>query len=114
MAHGRLLIVAPDPDLRRSLEFALEAEGYAVASCATIDAADMAEAYDCTILDHRAAAAPTDAVLSFCRRADPVVLLAGNPTPWLAARVFRVVQKPLLGEPLSNAIRDAIVSRASA
>ena len=110
MATGRLLIIAPDDDLRRSLAFALEAEGYAIAAYARIADAPEPEGYDCTVLDHRATSGSANDVLEFCRHARPVVLLAGTPLPWLDGHVFRVVQKPLLGEPLSRAVRDALTS----
>ena len=111
MAPRQLLIIASDPHLRHSLEFALEAEGYDVTSCGKINEADSPERYACVILDHRAVAAPTDDVLSFCKRASPIVLLTGVPLPWLSRLVFQVVQKPLLGEPLSRAVREALISR---
>lgn len=114
MATGRILIIAPDPDLRRSLEFALGAEGYAVTCRTRLDEEPEPEAYDCTILDHRAIPVLTGDVLTFCRRAKPIVLLAGMPQPWLAEHVFCVVQKPMLGEPLSGAVRAALAWRRTA
>jgi len=110
MASGHLLIIAPDAVLRHSLEFLLEAEGYTITCYASIARTIMPENYDCVVLDHRAARRPTGDVLAFCRAAGPIVLLSGSPQPWLAGRVFRVVQKPLLGEPLSRAIREALAS----
>jgi hypothetical protein len=114
MAIGRILIVAPDLDLRRSLEFALEAEGYDVRSCRTIGDEDHPEAYDCTVLDHRAIPGPAPEMLAYCRRARPFVLLAGAHLPWLAQEAYAIVQKPLLGAPLSGAVRDAIAARSVA
>lgn len=110
MPSGRLLIVAPDVDLRRSLEFLLEAEGHAVVSRAGIEGVDAAT-FDCTILDHRAILAPQQEMQAFCRKARPVILLAGSPLPWLAEEIFRVVQKPLLGQPLIAAVDEALRSR---
>jgi FixJ family two-component response regulator len=104
----RLLIVAPDTDLRQSLEFMLEADGYEVVSYPTIEAVQFLERFDCTILDHRAIAPPIEAVMAFCRLAIPVILLAGTPVPWLEEMVFCLVQKPLLGGPLLAAIESAL------
>jgi DNA-binding NtrC family response regulator len=112
MASGRLLIVAPDADLRLSLQFALEAEGYAVTARANIGETTTQERFDCTILDHRAAIGPTEDIAAFCRRAHPVVLLASEPSHGIGP-VFRLIQKPLLGEPLSAAVRDALMVRRS-
>jgi FixJ family two-component response regulator len=106
----RLLIVAPDMDLRRSLEFMLEADGYQVVSYPAIGAVPSQERFDCTILDHRAIAPPIETVIAFCRVAIPVVLLAGTPVPWLEEMVFCLVQKPLLGSPLLAAIESALAA----
>lgn len=110
MPSGRLLIVAPDVDLRRSLEFLLEAEGHVAISRAEFGGID-SSTFECTILDHRAIVGPQEGMLAFCRRARPVILLAGSPVPWLTEEVFRVVQKPLLGQPLIAAVNDALRSR---
>jgi DNA-binding response OmpR family regulator len=107
---SRVLIVAPDLDLRRSLEFLLEAEGHAVVSCESVSAARGAGLFDCTILDHRAISPPHETVLTFCREARPVILLSGFADPWLAEGIFQVVQKPLLGKPLLAAVEGALRS----
>tara|TARA_R110002124_G_scaffold114535_54_gene269776 strand:- start:1211 stop:1591 length:381 start_codon:yes stop_codon:yes gene_type:complete len=106
----RLLVVAPDIDLRRSLEFMLKADGYEVVSYPAIGAVKSLEHFDCTILDHRAIAPPMETVLSFCRDAIPVVLLAGLPLPWLDEVVFCLVHKPLLGNSLIAAIESALAA----
>lgn len=111
---ARVLIVAPDMDLRRSLEFLLEAEGHAVASCATVSAARDLGHFDCAILDHRAIAPPHDNVREFCREAKPVILLSGVAYPWIVEGIFQVVQKPLLGKPLLAAVENALHSTAAA
>jgi DNA-binding response OmpR family regulator len=110
----RVLIVAPDMDLRRSLEFLLEADGYAVVSCASVGAARNLGRFDCAILDHQAIAPPHEDVLEFCREARPLILLSGSAHPWLAEGVFQVVQKPLLGKPLLAAVEDALRSTETA
>jgi CheY-like chemotaxis protein len=109
----RVLVIAPNPDFRRSLAFALEAEGYVVTSHANIPGNDASRGYDCVVLDHKAANGPRDSIISFCRTSNPVLLLAGSPQPWLASEVSRVVQTPLSGDMLSVAIRSALDSSAS-
>jgi DNA-binding NtrC family response regulator len=112
LSNGRILVIAPNPDLRRSLTFALEAEGYEVAAQATLLGPDEGRDFDCVVLDHKAAkAVPRDAVLDFCAHSPDIVLLAGAPQPWLAAKVFEVVQTPHLGEALTAAVRAAIAAR---
>lgn len=108
MATGRLLIIAPDADLRRSLEFLLVAEGYSVTSHADISDISTTQTFACTIVDHQAISNQREEMRAFCQRARPIVLLAGSTPLWLAEQAFRVVQKPLLGRPLLSAIKDAV------
>jgi DNA-binding NtrC family response regulator len=108
VATGRILVIAPNSDLRRSLAFALEAEGYVVTTHASIPGSDSSRGYDCVVLDHKAAAGARDAVLSFCRSSHPVLLLAGTPQSWLSSEVFNVVPTPLSGDALSAAVRSAV------
>ncbi|HHY51298.1 MAG TPA: hypothetical protein GYA10_16320 [Alphaproteobacteria bacterium] len=108
-SRRRILVIAPDPGVRHSTAFALEAEGHVVTSLAVIPGPDAARGFDCVVLDHKAArSAARETVLAFCAKAPPVVLLAGLPQPWLASVVFRVVQTPVVGEALAAAVRDAI------
>jgi CheY-like chemotaxis protein len=107
VATGRILVIAPNSDFRKSLTFALEAEGYATAEATTVPSAS-AETYDAVVLDHKATRGRQQDVLDFCQQSQPVVLLAGDPQPWLAERVFRAVPTPILGQSLSNAVADAV------
>ena len=112
MSAARILIVAPNADLRRSLAFALGAEGYVVTSHAAIPAADAARGYDCVVLDHRAAQdAPREQVLDFVRQGNCVVLLAGTPQPWLTPNVSEVVPTPVLGRALTGAVSAVLARR---
>lgn len=112
---AKILVIAPNPDLRRSVSFALEAEGLVVTSHAVLLAPDEGRGYDCVVLDHRAVdTVPREAALDFCTRAPHVVLLAGKPEPWLASKVFRVVETPQLGGALSAAVHAAIDSSQAA
>lgn len=110
MDAPRLLIIAPDDDLRRSLTFALEAEGYAVTALAEAgsDVAVGTGHYACTIVDQAALAATESAARAFCAAAQPVVLLANSPVSWLPWEGVRVVEKPMLGESLSQAVQGAV------
>jgi hypothetical protein len=112
LSADRILVIAPDPDLRRSVAFALEAEGHIVTSHATLLGPDEGKVYDCVVLDHKAAkAAPREAVLDFCAHSPRIVLLAGAPQPWLVPKVFRVVQTPHLGAALSSAVQAALATK---
>ncbi|KQX38160.1 hypothetical protein ASD04_11075 [Devosia sp. Root436] len=109
MPGGRLLIIAPDGDLRSSLVFLLEAAGYVVTSRPDISSYPKSETFDCTVLDHQAIPRP-DLVIELKPKLGPIILLAGGSSPWLESLVFRVVRKPLLGEPLIAAVEAALRS----
>jgi hypothetical protein len=107
----RLLVVAPDLDLRRSVQFALEAEGYAVTWRASIGATEMPYDFDCTVVDHHALGNDAAAARAFLVAFEPVILLANVPHE-LSNSAFQTVLKPHLGAALTNAIRDALEARA--
>lgn len=110
----RILLVAPDSDLRKSLEFALQAEGYEVTSRASIGARERPSAYDCTVIDHHALGNNPAFAAEFCTIFAPVILLTNHREHPLSSSAFRTMLKPLLGAALIEAIRDAVMSRADA
>lgn len=109
MPKRRLLIIAPDSDLRSSLVFLLEAAGYVVTSRPDVSSCPRSEVFDCTVLDHRAIEQP-EPLTELEANLGPIVLLAGGSSPWLENLAFRVVRKPLLGEPLIAAVEAALSS----
>ena len=115
MAEGRILVVAPQFDMRRSLEFVLDAEGFEVASRSRIDfAAPGASArFDCIVLDHQALAGPRDLIIAFCARAAPVVLVASKPIAWLSDWVSDTVEKPVKGGAITSSVKHVLASRTS-
>lgn len=109
----RVLIIAPNTDMRQSLQFALESEGYSATARASIaEAAALPGGFDCTVLDHHADLVDHNGAVDFCTRVQPVILLANELPHRLSDVVFRTVMKPMLGPPLSVAVRQAIDSRA--
>jgi DNA-binding NtrC family response regulator len=111
MSH--VLIVAPDTDLRRSMQFALEADGYVVSGRASIaDVNVTPEEIDCVILDHHMADRRLAVARIFCARFDPVVLLANTASHPLVVSVFRTLLKPQLGPTLSSAVSDALCAQS--
>ncbi len=105
----KLLIVAPDPSFRNSLQFALEAEGHSVIGREGLDDPEgIPEDFDCAILDHHAAQGHLPAAIAFAEGMSPVILLANTETHPLARYCFGTVTKPLLGPYLSEAIADAL------
>lgn len=108
MSTGHILIIAPEYDLRQSLEFALAAEGYAVTSRPGVRGEASSVRFDCTVLDEKAIAGRMDDLLGFIASAHPVVLLADAPVTWLSDKVVGFVEKPMLGAALSAAVALAV------
>jgi DNA-binding NtrC family response regulator len=110
MAQVSLLVVAPDPDIRRSITFALEAEGYLVSATDGIAAvpSDGDPRFDCTVLDQLALKGPAQESIAFCTRSHPVVLLAATPLPWVVEWVSQVIATPPSGGELALAVLRAI------
>jgi CheY-like chemotaxis protein len=107
----RVLVIAPDLDLRRSLQFALEAEGYAVTWRTSIAAMGaLPREFDCTVVDHHSLGNDKSVARTFLRAFEPAILLANKPHE-LSADAFRTILKPHLGAALTGAIREAIETR---
>ena len=109
MAH--VLLVVPDSDLRKSLDFALRADGHVVNWRSTLDGAPIPVHFDCTILDHRAVGPNLRQGQAFCRAFWPVILLANSEGHELSGSAFRTVLKPMLGPVLSAALSEALEAR---
>lgn len=110
MRTSRLLVIAPNKDLRDSLVFALEAEGHAVTALEAIPGTAWlaAQDFECTVLDQKALTGQPSESISFCARAFPVVLLAARPHEWLIEWVAQVVEMPVAGNAVATAVREAI------
>lgn len=115
MPKGRLLLVAADSELRRSLVFVLETEGYYVVVRDAPPSRDWlaANRFDCTILDQRALSGPDYESIAFCIKAHPVVLVATAAHPWLVEWVSEVVDMPLRADAVSSAVRRAMHDEAA-
>lgn len=110
-AAALILVVAPDMGFRRSLEFALETDGFAVESHPHIEAAfgsPQAAVAACAVVD--------DAAVADWKALAAEIRLFGKPLILLLDRV-RVVPdlplttaltKPFLGAPLTDAVRHAM------
>lgn len=113
MARGRILVVAPQLDMRRSLEFVLDAEGFEVTSRPDVDFASPAAGvpFDCIVMDHQALSGPREQVIDFCAHTAPVILVASKPIDWLSGSVTEQVEKPLMGGTIANSVRRILASR---
>lgn len=108
---GIILIAAPDEGLRRSLEFALESDGFtaeAHSHASDAFASSSARHAACAVIDERAVddwKLAAEQVRQFAR---PVILLASyfRTVPRLPR--VSLVTKPFLGEPLIDAVRTAL------
>ena len=107
-----VLVVAPDHDLRRSVEFALEAEEFAVESYAHLFAAvasPTATSSKCAVVDE-------DAILNqissgwqaLVRLNKPVVLLVDQLHIFPDLADLQVLAKPLLGDRLIEMVGSAM------
>jgi FixJ family two-component response regulator len=124
-AHDRpeVLVVVGDPAVRASMQFALETEGLAVRVLAT--GADLLAIHrwprrGCLVIDQNLPG--MDGVDLIDRLRDrgiamPTILLAAFPDRTLkqraAATGTMVVEKPLLGSALTEALRTALASLAA-
>lgn len=110
MASGRILVVAPDNDIRQSLVFSFEAEGFEVTARDQLPtmAWQQQRRFDCTVLDQNALGGEAYESIAFCIKAHPVVLMAARPHPWLVEWVSQVVETPSADNALTTAVRLAI------
>lgn len=107
--NAKILVVAPDPEFRRSLAFVLEAEGCRVEIAERLPALDAIPGrYDCLVIDHRSIPAGVRIGTLFAGTPIPIVVLASHAQDMLARGFERVVVKPFLGRRLVEAVRDAV------
>lgn len=115
IATRLVIVVAPDSVMRRSLEFALTAEGFLTASLPTIGSAlnsQYAETAVCAIIDDNAIEDWSKLDDTLRRFPGPIVLLLGEGDRPVTLSSVIAVSKPFLGEPLIAAV-NAIVARQS-
>lgn len=110
-----VLVAAPDPDFRRSLEFALEsagfrANGHALATDALVS--EMASEAVCAVIEDDAIDDWRLAPEQFYVFARPVILVVGRLRAMPVLPRVTFVMKPFLGEPLIQAVRNAVSSSA--
>lgn len=109
----RILVIAQDADLRRSVQFALEAEGYAVTVRSSMETGELPRHFDCAVIDHHALAPNRADAIAFLQSFAPAILLANVEMHQLSNWAYRTLLKPMLGPALISAIRDAIATRVA-
>ena len=122
MKTRTILIAVADGVLADSLRFSLELEGFEAMLCDERSLLPMKarSAPGCLVLDQDVFArmAEGKGLAALAGLGIPIVLMVGQPTPRLldrarAAGVTRVVEKPLLGGMLSDAVKHALDDVAS-
>jgi DNA-binding response OmpR family regulator len=108
MPAGRILVIAPDDDLRGSIAFALSAHGYAVTVVDAIANMDGSERFDCTVLDEAGRPKSERELADFATRYAPVLLLAFAEKARQTAHVAAIIDKPLRGEAVLQAVHAAL------
>ncbi|MEP6567176.1 MAG: transcriptional regulator [Mesorhizobium sp.] len=107
-AANTIIVVAPDPGLRRSLEFALEVEGFAVeshASLSTVEASPEANAASCIIVDESAIRLGPAERQPLARFAGRVILLVEGADPTAGTEGVVVLTKPVEGNDLIDMVQ---------
>jgi FixJ family two-component response regulator len=108
--------------LADSLRFSLELEGFDAQLCdeRSLLPVKVRSALGCLVLDQDVFArmAEGKGLVALAELGIPIVLMVGHPTPRLLARarvagVTRVVEEPLLGGMLSDAVKHALDDVAS-
>lgn len=120
-AAPRLLVVDDDPALLDSLQFAFELEGFTVdafASAEKLMADTEGSRHNIMVLDYRLPGLDGLSLLDQLRKRGencPAVIITSNPTRALRQRTAQagatLIEKPLLTNSLSSAIRDLIADK---
>lgn len=120
--HAPVICVVDDDDaVRRALEFALDLEGFAVETYESGEALLLRTRTDepaCLVIDERLPGVSGFDTLRQLRARHlgvPAILITSHPKPAIraaaAAAGVPILEKPLLGETLVSAIREAIEAR---
>lgn len=108
MHSGRILVVEPDDDLRRSLTFALATYGYTVIADQGWPADATSDAFDCIVLDEQVLSKSSTLPPTLLSGWPPVLLLAYSAGALANEAVTAVIAMPLKGEAVPQAVAAAI------
>ena len=105
-----VVVVAPDRELRRSIEFLLQAEGFQVVSLARLPLRgnEIWPRNGCAVVDENAILAEADGWTSLATMPQPVVLLTDRIRHIPDRYAGGAVTKPLLGRGLLDAVSNAL------
>lgn len=111
----QVIVVTPDVTFRHSLTFVLESGGVGVLSYGALDPAfgsPQARDADCAVVDDEAIHDWQYAQALFASFRHPVILLTDQYRSPQEVPYARCLAKPFLGEPLLQAVQDAIVGKS--
>lgn len=114
---GIVLVAAPDGAFRRSLQFALESAGFVTDGAPRATgafASKVAGQSVCAVIDDRAIDDWRRALEEFSRFGKPVVLVTDRADGVATLPNVTVVIKPFLGEPLIEAVKNAVTGTTGA
>lgn len=111
MQSGRVLLVAPDEELRGSVAFSLRAHGYQVVAVRRMDEVESEEKFDCSLVDEPALSGAEADIAAFCSSHSPTLLLAYSAAARSHPGFFGVIDKPLRGEDVVLAVRSAATTK---
>jgi FixJ family two-component response regulator len=106
-----ILLAAPDAAFRHSLVFALESDGFAVhahGQATNAFASGPARDAVCAVIDDDSVGEWALASRQFEQFGRPVILLVGSHRAVPVLPFVHLVTKPFLGEPLIEAVRNAV------
>lgn len=112
---AQVIVVTPDVAFMHSLTFVLESGGVRVLSYGTLDPAfgsAQARHVGCAVVDDEAIHDWQYAQELFRSFRHPVILLMDQYCPPLDVPYARCLAKPFLGEPLLQAVQDAIAGES--
>jgi FixJ family two-component response regulator len=111
MTMAEVIVVASDVAFKHSLVFVLESDGFRVLSYGTLEAAlapPPTHDVGCAVVDEEAIFDQQHAQRLFRTFARPVILLVDHSPISPSVGAVRCLTKPFLGEPLIQAVHEAV------
>lgn len=113
--HHTILVVVPDDDLRRSIIFALESEGFGLSVTSQLPALSdcpQVSAVDCIVVDENAIDVRSGGWERLGSLGRPAILLIDTLREIPPEFAHTAVMKPLLGSSLVDAVANSLAAGA--
>jgi hypothetical protein len=110
MAASRILVIAPELDMRQIAAVRPRGGGLCCDATAAhrLRRSASGSHFDVTVIDHRALAGPQHRAIEYCESRRPVILLSSRPIAWLSAHVAHHVEKPVAGDAVVAAVHSLL------